>query len=139
VFILKLATPGRILDLAKKNIANLSQCSMIALDEADKLLSLDFMVIVEEVLEYLKRDRQIMLFSATFPISVKEFKDKHIADCKTVNMMDELTLKGVTQYYAYMDEKQKVQCLNHLSAKVILQQKCLIFNIIFWQSWRCSK
>ena len=139
MFILKLATPGRILDLAKKNIANLSQCSMIALDEADKLLSLDFMVIVEEVLEYLKRDRQIMLFSATFPISVKEFKDKHIADCKTVNMMDELTLKGVTQYYAYMDEKQKVQCLNHLSAKVILQQKCLIFNIIFWQSWRCSK
>ena len=81
---------------------------MIALDEADKLLSLDFMVIVEEVLEYLKKDRQIMLFSATFPISVKEFKDKHISDCKTVNMMDELTLKGVTQYYAYMDEKQKV-------------------------------
>ena len=30
---------------------------MIALDEADKLLSLDFMVIVEEVLEYLKKDR----------------------------------------------------------------------------------
>jgi len=57
VFIFKLATPGRILDLAKKNIANLSQCSMIALDEADKLLSLDFMVIVEEVLEYLKKDR----------------------------------------------------------------------------------
>ena len=36
-------------------------------------------------------------------------------------MMDELTLKGVTQYYAYMDEKQKVQCLNHLSAKVVFK------------------
>lgn len=33
------ATPGRILDLSKKSIANLSKCSMIALDEADKLLS----------------------------------------------------------------------------------------------------
>lgn len=37
------ATPGRILDLSKKNIANLSLCSIIALDEADKLLSQDFM------------------------------------------------------------------------------------------------
>lgn len=46
-----------------------------------------------------------MLFSATFPVSVKEFKDKHIPDCKIVNMMDELTLKGVTQYYAYLEEK----------------------------------
>lgn len=49
-----------------------------------------------------------MLFSATFPISVKEFKDKHMPECKTVNMMDELTLKGVTQYYAYLEEKHKV-------------------------------
>ena len=69
---------------------------MIALDEADKLLSQDFVVIIEEILSYLKKDRQIMLFSATFPTSVKEFKDKHMQDCKTVNMMDELTLKGIT-------------------------------------------
>lgn len=59
-----------------------------------------------------------MLFSATFPVSVKEFKDKHMTECKTVNMMDELTLKGITQFYAYLDEKLKVQCLNHLAAKV---------------------
>lgn len=37
-----------------------------------------------------------MLFSATFPVTVKEFCEKHIPECKTVNMMDELTLKGVT-------------------------------------------
>jgi len=37
-----------------------------------------------------------MLFSATFPLSVKSFKDKHMADCKEVNLMEELTLKGVT-------------------------------------------
>ncbi|KAL4441598.1 hypothetical protein ABPG74_021530 [Tetrahymena malaccensis] len=122
------ATPGRILDLAKKNIANLSQCQIIALDEADKLLSQDFMLIIEEILEFLKKDRQIMLFSATFPISVKEFKDKHMVDCKTVNMMDELTLKGVTQYYAYLEEKHKVQCLNHLAAKLQINQAIIFCN-----------
>ena len=50
------ATPGRILDLAKRNCANLSQCSMVALDEADKLLSVDFVEIIEEILNYLKRE-----------------------------------------------------------------------------------
>ena len=35
--------------------------------------------------------------------------------------MTELTLKGVTQYYAYVEEKQKVHCLNTLFAKVSIQ------------------
>ena len=35
-----------------------------------------------------------------------------------VNLMDELTLKGVTQYYAYVEERQKVHCLNTLFSKV---------------------
>ena len=34
-----------------------------------------------------------------------------------VNLMDELTLKGVTQYYAYVEERQKVHCLNTLFSK----------------------
>ena len=37
-----------------------------------------------------------MLFSATFPSSVADFKDKYLSDCSEVNMMEELTLKGVT-------------------------------------------
>ena len=35
-----------------------------------------------------------------------------------VNLMDELTLKGVTQYYAFVEERQKVHCLNTLFSKV---------------------
>ena len=35
-----------------------------------------------------------------------------------INLMDELTLRGVTQYYAYVEEKQKVHCLNTLFSKV---------------------
>jgi ATP-dependent RNA helicase DDX6/DHH1 len=59
-----------------------------------------------------------MLFSATFPITVKGFRDKYMAGCKEVNLMEELTLKGVTQYYVYLEEKQKVQCLNIMFSKV---------------------
>lgn len=35
-----------------------------------------------------------------------------------INLMDELTLRGVTQYYAYVEERQKVHCLNTLFGKV---------------------
>lgn len=46
-----------------------------------------------------------MLFSATFPITLKGFKDKYLPDAKEINLMEELTLKGVTQYYVYLEEK----------------------------------
>lgn len=35
-----------------------------------------------------------------------------------INLMDELTLRGVTQYYAFVEERQKVHCLNTLFSKV---------------------
>lgn len=38
-----------------------------------------------------------------------------------INLMDELTLRGVTQYYAYVEERQKVHCLNTLFSKVFFQ------------------
>jgi ATP-dependent RNA helicase DDX6/DHH1 len=41
-----------------------------------------------------------MLFSATFPSAIAEFKKKWLPDCGVVNLMDNLTLKGLTQYYA---------------------------------------
>ena len=114
-------TPGRILDLANKNVAKLSKCEICVLDEADKLLSVDFQPIIEKIFEYLSPERQLLLFSATFPISVKKFKDKHLPLCHEINLMDELTLKGVTQYYIYLEEKQKVHCLNLLFSKVFFQ------------------
>lgn len=43
-----------------------------------------------------------------------------------INLMDELTLRGVTQYYAYVEERQKVHCLNTLFSKVVQ----LVFQVI---------
>ena len=67
-------TPGRILDLAGKGIADLSECATFVMDEADKLLSPEFTPVVEQLLGFLMKGRQVMLFSATFPIIVKDFK-----------------------------------------------------------------
>ena len=60
-------TPGRILDLASKEVADLSECRILILDEVDKLLSVDFRTIVAQIIEIMPKDKQIMLFSATYP------------------------------------------------------------------------
>lgn len=67
----------------------------------------------------LPQRRQILLYSATFPLTVKQFMEKHLKDPYEINLMEELTLKGVTQYYAFVQERQKVHCLNTLFSKVL--------------------
>ncbi|GKU00683.1 atp-dependent rna helicase dhh1 [Fusarium langsethiae] len=121
-------TPGRILDLAGKNVADLSECPMFIMDEADKLLSIEFTPVIEQLLQFHPKDRQVMLFSATFPLSVKDFSDKNMVSPYEINLMDELTLRGITQYYAFVEEKQKVHCLNTLFSKLQINQSIIFCN-----------
>ena len=67
------ATPGRLLDLLEKGIANASQCHMLVLDEADKLLSMDYHNSLDKLIGFLPSDRQVLLFSATFPVTIRGF------------------------------------------------------------------
>jgi len=121
-------TPGRILDLAGKNVADLSECPMFIMDEADKLLSQEFTPVIEQLLQFHPKDRQVMLFSATFPLSVKDFSDKNMVSPYEINLMDELTLRGITQYYAFVDEKSKVHCLNTLFSRLQINQSIIFCN-----------
>ncbi|KAL6748037.1 DEAD-box RNA helicase, ATP-dependent, cytoplasmic, partial [Haematococcus lacustris] len=124
------ATPGRILDLASKGIAKLNNCRVLVMDEADKLLSFEFQPIIEQLINFLPGDRQIMLFSATFPVTVKDFKEKFLKKPYIINLMDELTLKGLSQYYAFVEEKQKVHCLNTLFSKLRINQSIIFCNSV---------
>ncbi len=103
------------------------------------------MGMLDRIISFLPSKRQILLYSATFPVTVEEFmvnrflvifnlrcinhvlkclsQRKHIDNPYEINLMEELTLKGVTQYYAFVQERQKVHCLNTLFSKVNL-----IFN-----------
>lgn len=116
------ATPGRLLDLCNQRVADLSYCSTFVMDEADKLLDDSFEKLIGRLLSYTSKDRQVMLFSATFPSAVQQFREKWIKDAHEINLMEELTLKGVSQFYAFVDEKQKVHCLNTLFAKLDINQ-----------------
>ncbi|PWA16789.1 hypothetical protein CCH79_00017865 [Gambusia affinis] len=156
-----IATPGRILDLIKKGVAKVDRVQMMVMDEADKLLSQDFVVLIEDIISFLAKNRQILLYSATFPISVQKFmvsqqdgplrnrtvspgrpwerqqiweefesklKVKHLQKPYEINLMEELTLKGITQFYAYVTERQKVHCLNTLFSRLQINQSIIFCN-----------
>eukprot|EP01026_Neomeris_dumetosa_P023080 TRINITY_DN1981_c0_g1_i1.p2 TRINITY_DN1981_c0_g1~~TRINITY_DN1981_c0_g1_i1.p2 ORF type:complete len:429 (-),score=57.01 TRINITY_DN1981_c0_g1_i1:3630-4916(-) len=127
------ATPGRILDLASKKVAKLDNCGILVMDEADKLLSPEFQPIIEEVIQFLPilpNRPQIMLYSATFPVTVRAFKEKHLKKPYIINLMEELTLKGLTQFYAFVEERQKVHCLNTLFSKLDINQSIIFCNSV---------
>jgi len=124
------ATPGRILDLASKKVADLSKCQTIIMDEADKLLSPEFQPVLEQILALCHKSHQICMFSATFPVTVKGFCQKFVPNPYSINLMDELTLRGITQFYAYVEERQKVHCLHTLFAKLEINQSIIFCNSV---------
>lgn len=123
-------TPGRIHDLADKGIADLSHCHTFVMDEADKLLSPEFQPVLESLIHKTHPERQILLFSATFPVTVRGFKQKFLPNGYIINLMDELTLRGITQFYAFVEERQKVHCLNTLFSKLEINQSIIFCNSV---------
>lgn len=121
-------TPGRVLDLASRDIADLSECPLFVMDEADKMLLREFRNVIEQILSFFPAGRQSLLFSATFPYAVKSFMDKHLTKPYEINLMDELTLRGISQFYAFVEEKQKLHCLNTLFSKLQINQSIIFCN-----------
>jgi len=121
-------TPGRVLDLASRQIADLSSCSLFVMDEADKMLSPEFKRIIEQILSFLPEKRQSLLFSATFPLTIQEFIARNLKNPYEINLMDELTLRGITNYYAYLEEQQKLHCLHTLFSKLQINQSIIFCN-----------
>lgn len=78
--------------------------------QADKLLSPEFQPIIEQLIGFLPQDKQILLYSATFPVTVKQFRDKFLRKPYVVNLMEELTLKGVTQVLLLLQPATGCNC-----------------------------
>eukprot|EP00055_Hartaetosiga_balthica_P011130 m.49712 g.49712 ORF g.49712 m.49712 type:complete len:409 (-) comp7464_c3_seq1:176-1402(-) len=121
-------TVGRVLDLISRKVIRCDHVTTLVMDEADKLVDRTFIINLEEIISYMPPERQTMLLSATFPHSVKEFTDKYVPNAKFINLMEELTLKGVTQYYVFLEEKSKVKCLNTLMKKLQVIQSIIFCN-----------
>jgi len=66
------ATPGRLLDHMERGYVNFSRVSTLVLDEADRMLDMGFLPDIRRILGAVPKDRQTMLFSATFPAAIEK-------------------------------------------------------------------
>ncbi|MBI5891299.1 MAG: DEAD/DEAH box helicase [Nitrosomonadales bacterium] len=69
------ATPGRLLDHIEQKTVLLNQVQMLVLDEADRMLDMGFMPALKRILALLPRQRQSLMFSATFSNEIKKLSE----------------------------------------------------------------
>ncbi len=65
------ATPGRLLDLANRGLANLSEVQHLVLDEADRMLDMGFIHDIRRIIKLLPAKRQNLMFSATYTPDIR--------------------------------------------------------------------
>ena len=70
------ATPGRLQEHLRKGSVSLNQVNTLVLDEADRMLDMGFLPSITEIIEKTGRQRQTLLFSATYPDSIREISEK---------------------------------------------------------------
>ena len=80
-------TPGRIIDLLRRGVLNLSEIQFVVLDEADQMLAVGFDEDVEVIMEQLPQNRQSMLFSATMPSWIRKISNKYLKDPVIIDLV----------------------------------------------------
>ncbi|MEN8200646.1 MAG: DEAD/DEAH box helicase [Thermodesulfobacteriota bacterium] len=107
------ATPGRLLDFARKRVVNLSRAGIMVIDEADRMLDMGFIPDVRSIMHQIpNRDkRQTMMFSATLTEDVKRLASQWCVDPVSVaTEVEEVAVATVNQivYMTTREEKYRV-------------------------------
>ncbi len=108
-------TPGRLKDLMRQNILDLSNVRTVILDEADEMLSMGFVDDVENILSETPEVRQTTFFSATLPKSIRRLADSYMSEPQTIMIKrTQLTVATTEQRYYLVHEKDKLAALTRL-------------------------
>jgi ATP-dependent RNA helicase DeaD len=108
-------TPGRLQDLMRQHILDLSGVHTVILDEADEMLSMGFIEDIENILSETPTQRQTTLFSATIPKSIRHLADKYMHAPQSVTIeRKQLTVATIEQRYYLVNEKDKLAALTRL-------------------------
>ncbi|XP_055876898.1 uncharacterized protein LOC106058873 [Biomphalaria glabrata] len=110
------ATPGRLLDFIEMGVINLDRTSYVVLDEADRMLDMGFEPQIRKVLSQIRPDRQILMWSATWPEEIRQLAHDFLKDFVQVNI-------GSAELMANPNIEQVVKVCNPAEKLTILSQE----------------
>lgn len=105
-------TPGRILDLMKRNVLKLSDLQTLVLDEADEMLNMGFIEDIKSIIQATPETRQTLLFSATMPPAIKNLGSQFLKDPQHVKIKTtQMTADLIEQYFVKCRDDEKFDML----------------------------
>jgi len=108
-------TPGRVIDLIKKGILDLSLIGCCVLDEADEMLNMGFLDDVEFVLQQTPEERQVALFSATMPGPIQSIAKNYQHDPVRISIKRKtMTAEAIRQRAVVIQHRDKLETLTRL-------------------------
>ncbi len=122
------ATPGRLLDHVEQKTLNLGQVQILVLDEADRMLDMGFMPDLKRILALLPKQRQNLMFSATFSNEIKKLADDFLTNPTLIEVArSNATAENVTQK-VYLVEQSKKQALLTQLLKAEDKKQVIVFT-----------
>ena len=127
-----IGTPGRVYEMFKKNIIRPQDIDIVILDEADEMFSYGFKDQIQDIFQFLRKDVQIALFSATLPENVLQTTKNLLKNPVNITMKaEELVLDGIKQYYVLLDDdKQKFATLQDIFERLTVSQTIIYCNSV---------
>ncbi|WP_341312815.1 DEAD/DEAH box helicase [Paraburkholderia sp. IMGN_8] len=124
-----IATPGRLLDHVQQKTANLGQVQILVLDEADRMLDMGFLPDLQRILNLLPKERQTLLFSATFSGEIKKLAATYLRNPQTIEVArSNSTATNVTQIVFEVAEGDKTGAVVQLIRERGLKQVIVFCN-----------
>ena len=109
------ATPGRLLDHASQGTLDLSQVQMLILDEADRMLDMGFIHDIKKVLALVPKQKQSLLFSATFSDEIRELANGLLKNPQSIQVTPRnTTVQRITQTIHPVGRSKKKALLTHI-------------------------
>lgn len=121
-------TPGRVLDMMKRDFLKIDYLKLFVLDEADEMLGRGFNEQIKEIFKLLPADIQVALFSATMPAEILELTKTFMrSPARILVKNEELTLEGIKQFFIGIEKEEwKFDTLVELYKNIEIQQ-CIIY------------
>lgn len=134
-------TPGRVFDLIRRNALSTAHLKAMVLDEADEMLNQGFKSQIYDIYRYMPASTQVVLMSATLPVSVLEITRKFMNDpVRILVKRDELTLEGIKQFFIAVDKEEwKFDTLTDLYDNLTITQAVIFCNTRQKVDWLAEK